>query len=157
MNINQNLDIKSDKEKQIVINYVNFLERYIKNYLSQAISKNETLDDLYNRLISGEIRIQDDLHSNLINLLEIKENLDKKDFTDNPEVITIDTLDIRESLASLTWQDNKISEEDRNTIDEISKLIGFDQDSNDEGLDNKYFMLYKKYKLKYLNLKKLSF
>ena len=155
MNINQNLDIKSDKEKQIVINYVNFLERYIKNYLSQAISKNETLDDLYNRLISGKIRIQDDLHSNLIELLKIKENLEKKDFTDNPEVITIDTLDIRESLASLTWQNNEISEEDRNAIDEISKLIDFD--SNDKGLDNKYFMLYKKYKLKYLNLKKSLF
>lgn len=157
MNINQNLEIKNDNVKQIIINYVNFLERYIKNYLSQI--KNETLDDLYNRLISGEITIQDDLHSNFINLLKIKEILEKKDFTSNPEVITIDTSDIRESLASLTWQaneqNNENSEEDRNAIDEISKLIGFD--SNDEGLDNKYFMLYKKYKLKYLNLKKSLF
>ena len=76
MNINQNLEIKNDNVKQIIINYVNFLERYIKNYLSQI--KNETLDDLYNRLISGEITIQDDLHSNFINLLKIKEILEKK-------------------------------------------------------------------------------
>ena len=143
------------------VNYATFhnmLKRYIiNNHLSEITQNtNETVENLYKSVLKGEISLPQDIGSYLARYEELKNELNNNE-NNEITILNDDINKIKDNLAELSWQDNEnneISEEDRNAIEEISKLIGFDKDSEDKGLDNKYFRLYQKYKLKYLNLKK---
>lgn len=155
--MNNNLVINQD-QKIIFINFFNMIKRYIiNNYLSEmARMTNQTVDQLYQRVMATEISLSQDIGSYLARYEELKNELNNNN-DDEINILNEDIGNIKDNLAELSWQDNEnneISAEDRNAIEEISSLIGFDKDSEDKGLDNKYFRLYQKYKLKYLNLKK---
>jgi predicted transcriptional regulator len=157
----QNLVINQD-QKEIFINFFKVLKTFIiKNHLSEVPKiSGETVEELYERLLKGEIFLPQNIGSYVARYQELKEELSNNK-NEQINILNDDINKIKDNLAELSYQLEvktiEINEEGRNAIDEISKLIGFDQDSNDEGLDNKYFMLYKKYKLKYLNLKKSLF
>tara|TARA_B100001248_G_scaffold124455_1_gene93371 strand:+ start:598 stop:1083 length:486 start_codon:yes stop_codon:yes gene_type:complete len=157
----QNLVINQD-QKEIFINFFKVLKTFIiKNYLSEVPKiSGETVEELYERLLKGKIFLPQNIGSYVARYQELKEELSNNK-NEQINILNDDINKIKDNLAELSFKLEEkpieISEEGKNAIDEISKLIGFDQDSNDEGLDNKYFMLYKKYKLKYLNLKKSLF
>ena len=155
--MNNNLVINQD-QKIIFINFFNMIKRYIiNNYLSEmARMTNQTVDQLYQRVMATQISLSQDIGSYLARYEELKNELNNNN-DDKIEILNEDIDNIKDNLAELSWQDNENNEfsaEDRIAIEEISRLIGFDKDPEDKGLDNKYFRLYQKYKLKYLNLKK---
>ena len=160
MSNNQNLVINQD-QKEIFINFFNMLKRYIiNNHLSEISAlTNETVDQLYQRLLNKEITLPQDIGSYLARYEQLKEELTNNE-NNEITILNDDIEKIKDNLAELSWQDNEnneFSEEDRNAIEEISNLIGFDQDPEDEGLDNPIFQIISKIQIKIFEFKKKLF